>query len=235
MPNREQKNNYLFHDKLNALHVNDNIPIISRQAGTLQIRWQAQAYSTAVFYNKEIIPEKMGRYADPTGMTGICYTSDYAVTAIAESYGRIYQRRPDDFLIGSDDLINAHICRLITQRQTVTIDMVKLQGMLRITANQTMGNNTYITQAITDWAANTPGLLYDGITYSSRHYGVGTCTAYWVRKEATDPLITLDMTTLANYIDKDTNNFPPKWKYPDIKATEILTEVFGYTLVPNIK
>lgn len=235
MPNRDQKDKDLFNDKLNMLHKKGGIPIITRQKGTRQIRWQAQAYSTAVFYSKETIPERMGRYADPTGRTGICYTADYAATAIAESYGRIYQRQPDNFLIGTDDLLNAYICRLKTQRQTVTIDMVKLQGMLRITANQTMGNNPSITQAITHWAANTPGLLYDGITYFSRHYGVGACTAYWARKGALDPLITVDMTTIAKYADKDANNFPPKWNYLDIKATEILTEVFGYTLAPNIR
>lgn len=48
-------------------------------------------------------PLEMGRYNDPTGITGICYTADYAVVAIAESLGRHYQHNKA-FILGLSDL-----------------------------------------------------------------------------------------------------------------------------------
>lgn len=192
------------------------------------MRWQWEKYPSGVHYSAPTDPELMGRYNDPTSRTAVCYTADYAATAIAESLGRVYQRDPEAFILGMSDLHNAHMYKLETTRDTKTIDMSKLQGMLHITADQTMGNDQSITQAVTDWAANTPGLDYDGIRYQSRHFDAGRCTVFWVREGATNPLTDVENSPVDSYVDTGPENFPPGWKEPDINGFEIVTETLRF-------
>ncbi|MEG3130860.1 RES domain-containing protein [Pantoea cypripedii] len=173
-------------------------------------------------------PEKMGRYNDPTGQTGICYAADYAAAAIAESLGRVYHRDPEVFTLGLSDLKKAHIYTLETTRELKVINMVKVQGLLHLTADQTMGNDYGITQNITAWAVNTPGLPYDGISYLSRHFGVGMCTAYWIRQGETPPLADVANRSVDQYVDTARENFPQSWQEKDITGFEIVTETLQF-------
>ncbi len=229
MAAKTQKNGETLHDKLNALEAQGRIPYVSR--GVIQQkRWQREPYPSGVFYSTPSLaePDTMGRYNDPTERTGICYTADYASVAIAESLGRVYQRNRDGFVLGLSDLKKAHLYTLETTRGTKTIDMSRLQGMLHITADKTMGDDQSVTWAVTDWAANTPGLDYDGITYSSRHYGVGTCTAFWKREGMTGPLADVANSPVDSYLDNDAENFPQNWTDIDIDGLEIVAKTLGY-------
>ena len=232
MANLHQKTGAKLHDQLDALHKSGRIPV--KENGIIQQkRWQRTKHASGVYFGAPEDPKDMGRYNDPTARTGVCYTADYAVTAIAESYGREYQKKPDEFFIGSDEVSTAQICTLETTRKTVTIDMVKLQGVLHITADKTMGDSQEVTQGVAEWAANTPGLPYDGINYISRHYGAGTCTAFWQREGTDNPLKDVDMKPLDQYLDNDKENFPPGWSESDIDGFEILTETLNFTVSHN--
>ncbi|MFH8136289.1 RES family NAD+ phosphorylase [Pantoea osteomyelitidis] len=228
MANKKKENGDPIDDQLNRLEKQGRIPFIMRAAKTPQRRWQKRTYPSGVNYARPVKPEEMGRYNDPTGRTGICYTADFAVAAIAESLGRIYQRKPEAFFLGLEDLQTAHIYSLETTRATKIIDMVRLQALLHLTANQIMGEDYSITQAITSWAVNTPGLDYDGIAYLSRHLGTGTCTAYWIRDGRSDPLADVVNSPADEYIDTAVENFPQNWTEDDISGFEIVTETLNY-------
>lgn len=177
------------------------------------------------------ITSELGRFNDPTFRTGICYTADYAYIAAAESLGRVYQSNPAKFTIGLPFLEAAQIYTLETTRSTKTIDLPKLLGILRITVDTAMDDDYSMTQNITDWAANTPSLEYDGITYLSRHCG-GMCTAFWTRKGATDPLKSVKNSNVVDYIDDDQVNFPASWigKHDDISGLEIVSKTLRYSV-----
>ncbi|TDB44045.1 RES family NAD+ phosphorylase [Photorhabdus khanii] len=232
MENKNQKNGETLLKELNQLHKEGRIPTVERKI-IPQKRWQKKAYPSGVHFNAPKNPEEMGRYNDPTGRTSICYTADYVVTAIAESYGRQYHK--EEFFIDSNDLSIAQLCSLETTRDTKTIDMKLLVGVLHIPADKIMGDDQSITREVTDWAANMPDTPYDGITYRSRHYDMGTCTAFWIRPGQDSPLKTVDMTSVDKYIDTDKANFPPGWNEIDIDGTEIVTETLRFTVVSNNK
>ena len=96
-----------------------------------------------------------------------------------------------------------------------------------------MGPDYSITQGITEWAAITPGLPFVGITYQSRHLNDNTCTAWWVREGADDPLSTSDMTSVAEYRSTDQSNFPQVWEYEDISGKEMLLFSMNYEISGN--
>lgn len=218
-----------IHEQLNALEKKGRIPADNRGI-VQQKRFQWNEHPSGVHY---ATPDTdIGRYNDPTGRTGVCYTADHAVTAIAESLGRVYQKDPADFTLGMSELDKAQIYTLETSRETTVINMSKLQGLLHITADKTMGSDQSITQAVTDWAANTPGLNYDGISYPSRHYE-GTCTAFWKRDGVADPLSDVSRSSVNSYVDAESANFPSNWDDPDITGFEIVTETLQFSVRPE--
>lgn len=228
MATEKRTNGDFIHEQLNQLEMQGRVPSDIRETGTQQMRWQWDEYASGVHYGAPMDPEPLGRYNDPTGRTGICYAADNAAAAIAESLGRVYQRDQDNFTLGLSDLHKAQMYTLETTRDTRTINMTKLQGMLHITADQTMGNRQDITQAITDWAANTPGLQYDGVSYSSRHYGVGICTAFWEREGETGPLADVTHSSVYSHVDSNPDNFPQNWQDKDIEGFEIVVETLQF-------
>ena len=230
MATEKRTNGDYIHDQLNQLEIRGRVPCDIRKKGTQQMRWQWDEYPSGVHYGAPIAPETLGRYNDPTGRTGICYAADNAATAIAESLGRIYQREPENFTLGLSDLHKAQMYTLETTRDTKTINMTKLQAMLHITADQTMGNRQDITQAITDWAANREGLEYDGVSYSSRHYGVGMCTAFWKREAETGPLVDVTHRSVYSHVDSNPDNFPQNWQGKDIDGFEIVVETLRFNV-----
>lgn len=234
MANQTKKTGVSLHERLTAIHNLGRMPV--KVNGIIQFkRWQRSKQESGVYFGCPQEKSSMGRYNDPTAKTGICYVADYAVTAIAESYGREYHKKPNcKFSIGFDEVSKAQMCTLETTRETTTIDMGRLLGLLHITADEVMGDGQDITRTVTDWAANTPGLHYDGITYMSRHLpGVGTCTAFWQREGMDLPLKDVDMTQLDKYVDTDKENFPQGWPESDIDGFEILTETLDFTVVNN--
>lgn len=228
MAHKKKENGDSIHEQLSQLHTEKRIPFDVREAQAPQRRWQKKSYASGVNYTRPEAPEDMGRYNDPTSQTGICYTADIVATAMAESYGRVYHRSPDEFFLGMSDLQKARIHTLETTRETKVVNMVKLQALLHLTADQVMGEDYSMTQRITDWFANTPGLDYDGIAYKSRHFGEGMCTAYWVREGTSDPLADVANAPADEYIDTMKENFPQNWEEKDITGFEIITETLNF-------
>lgn len=228
MATGKRTNGDSIHEQLDQLEMRGRVPWDICEVKTPQMRWQWEEYPSGVHYSAPMDPQPLGRYNDPTGRTGICYTADYASVAIAESLGRVYQHDQEEFTLGLSDLRKAQMYTLETTRDTKTINMAKLQGMLHITADQTMGDAQNITQAITDWAANTPGLDYDGVSYISRHYGVGTCTAYWERDGVSGPLADVTHSSVYSYEDSCPANFPPNWTDDTIDGFEIVVDTLRF-------
>lgn len=219
-----------LHDALDKLFHEGRIPQVVREE-VEQVRFQEQAYPSAVYYG--VPDENLGRFNDPSLRAGICYTADNALIAVAESYGRKREADPSNFFIGDDSLHIAQLCTLKTTRQTVTVNLSRLLPLLHLTADKVMGPDYSITQGITEWAANTPGLPFDGITYQSRHLNDKTCTAWWVREGADDPLSTSDMTSVAEYRSTDQSNFPQVWEDEDISGKEMLLFSMNYEISSN--
>lgn len=230
MVNKKKESGDPIDEQLNKLEAQNRIPFDVREANKPQRRWQKKAYPSGINYACPDDPEEMGRYNDPTSRTGICYTADFAAAAIAESVGRLYQRNPSGFILGLRDLENARIHSLVTTRPTKVVNMVRLQALLHYTADQVMGGDYRTTQEITNWAANTPGLDYDGIVYPSRHFGSGMCTAYWIREGESDPLADEANSPADRYVDTAKENFPQNWTEADIIGFEIVTETLNYSV-----
>ncbi|QAV25046.1 RES family NAD+ phosphorylase [Proteus hauseri] len=221
------KNNKSLYKKLNELELQGYIPYKTYKK-LQQKRWQWKSSPSGIHYFTPNNPLEMGRYNDPSARTGVCYTANYAVIAIAESLGRIYQNNKA-VIIGLSDLQKAQIYTLTITRKVKIIDMLRLSGILHITVDKMMGKNYGTTQAIVDWAANTPALNYDGISYPSRHYA-GICTAFWARKEIIPPLIDVSVCSIDLYIDNKKENFPQNWVEKDISGIEIITETLKFNL-----
>lgn len=88
MATEKRTNGDSIHEQLNQLEKQGRIPSDIREAGTQQMRWQWDEYPSGVHYGAPMDPKPLGRYNDPTGRTGICYTADNAAAAIAESLGK---------------------------------------------------------------------------------------------------------------------------------------------------
>ncbi|MCC3705420.1 RES family NAD+ phosphorylase [Rouxiella badensis] len=219
-------------EQLNALHGKGRIPVCIRGPMTKQSRWQRESQKSGVHYGKPREEDDMGRYNDASGRTGVCYTADHSVTAIAESYGRQYQKTPNKFSIGEDELSRANICTLETTRETKTVDMDRLLPLLHITVDKVTGDNQTTTRQIVNWASNGKK-GFDGVTYRSRHLPVGTCTAWWWNDGADNPLATIEMVPVSKFKDRDTACFPAGWGYNDIEGVEIITETLDFKITPN--
>lgn len=227
----ETKNNIdAVKDLLGRLEAEGRIPFFIRPEKTPQRRWQRRQYPSGVNFSAPADPALMGRYNDPSGRRGICYTADFAATALAESLGRVYHQNPGAFTLGLSDLKRAHLYTLETTRETKVISMIRLQAMLHLTADVTMGSDYAVTQAITEWAANAPGLTYDGIAYPSRHFGVGMCTAYWMREGETGLLADVASSPVDTYVDIAQENFPQNWADHDITGFEIIAETLRFDI-----
>lgn len=234
MAGKKKENGANLHEKLNALEAQGRIPTVVRGI-TQQKRWQWDEYDSGVFYSAPEKPNDMGRYNDPTAKTGVCYTADFASVAIAESLGRVYHKKPNEFSLGLSDLKKAQLYTLETTRETTTIDMPKLQTMLHITADKTMGEDQSVTQAITDWAANHSEVGYDGVTYTSRHHSAGTCTAFWKREGMSGPLVDVEHSPVDTYSDSEKENYPPNWEESDITGFEMVTDTLQFNVVDDTK
>ncbi|EHY8945574.1 hypothetical protein K4804_004642, partial [Salmonella enterica subsp. enterica serovar Saintpaul] len=123
MANQTKKTGVSLHERLTAIHNLGRMPV--KVNGIIQFkRWQRSKQESGVYFGCPQEKSSMGRYNDPTAKTGICYVADYAVTAIAESYGREYHKKPNcKFSIGFDEVSKAQMCTLETTRETTTIDM----------------------------------------------------------------------------------------------------------------
>ncbi|MFP1767844.1 RES family NAD+ phosphorylase [Lonsdalea quercina] len=224
-----------IYEQLTRLEAKKAIPVIIRKENTRQYRWQRKEYPSGLHYGLPTSPQKMGRYNDPSARTGACYTADYPIVSLAEAWGRLYQKCNDKktFFIGSREIQIAQLYILETTRKTKTIDITRLVGLLHRTLDQVTGNDTSIPQAIVDWAANTPGLDYDGISYPSRHHAVGLCTAFWEREGTSSPLADISHCSVESYVDSDPVNFPQNWLDKDINGFEMLTETLNFVINPD--
>lgn len=224
MSKKEKKENQT-HEKLNQLHNSGKIPKKVYLKGTELKRWQSKEYPSAVHYNR---PDNstMGRYNDPTGRTGVCYVSESAVLALAESYGRQYQD-DEDFYISVSHLEVAQICTVKVEKNLKTVDMRALQALLHITTDKLTGVDYGVTSEIVNFFANTLSGEYDGISYTSRHFGEGVCIALF--EQESEQISTLSMEKMSSY--RDSYYLPEGWEYDDIDAEEILTEILGFNIV----
>ena len=228
MAGTNKKSGVHLHERLSELEAQGKIPTVER--GIIQqLRWQWKEYPSGVHYGAPTDPKEMGRYNDPTSKTGVCYTADYAVVAIAESLGRDYQKSPEDFILGYAELDKAQLYTLETTRVTKTIDMSRLAAILHITADKLKAEDYCITQSVTDWVANHSANGYDGITYSSRHLeNAGTCTAFFNRKGVSAPLADVSHKSVNLYVSHQRPDYPSGWEATDISGFEIVTETLHY-------
>ncbi|CAK1691359.1 RES domain-containing protein [Vibrio crassostreae] len=210
-------------EALKFLNSKGKVPFKNYPKNNTFKRWQSTPQSSGVYYGKPT-PESMGRFNDPTGNTGICYVAEHAVTAIAESYGRNYQKEKKkgfSYRVSRDSLDEAHVCTLQAERELVTVDLCKLQAKLHITTDQLSSDEYGLTQEIVAYFANEPKASFDGISYRSRHMDHGYCVALFERDK--ESLRTVAMAPMSEY--KDSEYLPSGWKEPDIDGEEILTEV----------
>lgn len=212
-----------INEALNSLNSQGKVPNKTYPKNSTFKRWQSAPQSSGVYYGKPN-PESMGRFNDPTSNTGVCYVAEYAVTAIAESYGRNYQKEKKNgfsYRVSSASLNEAHICTLGAERDLITVDLGALQPKLHITSDQLTSDEYGLPQEIVAYFANDPNRSFDGISYRSRHMDHGYCIALFERDS--ESLRTIAMQPMSEY--EDSEYLPPDWSESSIDGEEILTEV----------
>ncbi len=188
-------------------------------------RFQGKYYPLAEHYGKPIGASDMGRYNDPSGRTGVCYLAENSLTALAESYGRMYHHSCGNFAISSSSLKVAQMYTLHPRSPLQLVDMATLASMLHLTADQLTGSDYSLTQAITGFLANYPGRDFHGIRYLSRHYPTGGCLAVFEPKDG-NLFNTLAFESLSSYTEHQF--LPVGCTYPNITAEEMLVNVLHF-------
>ncbi|WP_181012956.1 RES family NAD+ phosphorylase [Citrobacter amalonaticus] len=123
-------------------------------------RFQGKYYASAEHYGKPTKPEEMGRYNDLSGKTGVRYFAENSLTALAESYGRMYHHANGDFAISGHALDIAHMYTLHPKSPLILVDMATLASMLHLTADQLTGVDYSLTQAITGYRQIIQGAIF---------------------------------------------------------------------------
>ena len=207
---------------ITALFEAQRLPTHLTGTGTLK-RWQAQAWPSALYFGRG-----EGRYSAPDGAFGVCYMAEKAVSALAESYGRLMHKNALKF-IDESDVENSRLCLIRPRRPLRFVDVGKLLGMLHITLDASVGDDYTLTQRVMACLYALARDKYDGVCYVSRHFpSADFCYAVWETDE-----VRFDdegMMNLAEYRDSDA--LPAHWPYDDITAEELLEEVLRFRIVP---
>ncbi|MCF1267360.1 RES family NAD+ phosphorylase [Morganella morganii] len=188
-------------------------------------RFQGKHYPSAEHYGKPVKQDAMGRYNDLSGNTGVCYFAENSLTALAESYGRMYHHGNGHFAISGSSLEIAQIYTLHPLSPLRLVDMATLASMLHLTADQLTGADYTLTQIITGCLANDPLRDFHGIRYASRHYLAGMCLAVFEPQEGR-LFETLACESLSRYTEHQF--LPVGWPYQDITAEEMLVKILHF-------
>lgn len=207
---------------ITALFDANRLPTHSPAVETLK-RWQRRAWPSALYFGTGD-----GRYNAPDGSFGVCYMADKAVSALAESYGRLMHREGLKF-IDASDIENARMCLIRPRRTLRFVDVGKLLGMLHMTLDVSVGEDYRVTQRVMACLYALARDEFDGVCYFSRHFpSADFCYAVWESDE--ERFDDAGMQNLADYRDADA--MPTHWPYADITAEELLEEVLRFAIVP---
>lgn len=207
--------------QIREIHKTKTIPTYSPGNWTLK-RFQSKEWPSALNFS-----HSDGRYNSSTSSFGVCYMSDKAVIALAESYGRLLHNGQGT-LIDETELNTARMCLIKPTKQLVFVDLAKLFAMLHITIDAVTGKDYSVTQRAMDCLYDILKDEMDGICYISRHWpSSGYCYAVW-EKEG-DRFVDTGMFSLTDYCDSE--YLPEGWSEPDITAEEILEYVLNFIIV----
>ncbi len=207
--------------RIREIHRTKTIPTYTPDGGTLK-RYQRKEWPSALNFS-----HGNGRYNSSTGSFGVYYMADKAVTALAESYGRLLHQGEEAF-IDEQDLHTARICLIQPTRKLIFIDIAKLFGMLHITIDVVLSDDYSVTQSATECLYEMLKEEIDGICYLSRHWTTADyCYAVW-EKEG-DRFVDAGMYSLIDY--KDSEYLPEGWTESDITADELLEDVLNFKII----
>ncbi|PQQ35065.1 hypothetical protein C6H69_02315 [Photorhabdus luminescens] len=184
-------------------------------------RWQRKEWPSALNFNFGD-----GRYNSPDNSFRVCYMADRAVTALAESYGRLWHKEGLRFIDESEIRI-ARICNIRSLRKLIFIDIAKLIGMLHIPLSVMVDEDYSVTKRAMACLYELLNNEMDGICYISRHWPTDFCYAVWEKRE--DRFVDAGMQSLVNY--RDSEYMPSTWNEPDISADELLEEVLNFKII----
>ncbi|NDK98924.1 RES family NAD+ phosphorylase [Photorhabdus bodei] len=165
-------------------------------------------------------------YNSPDNSFRVCYMADRAVTALAESYGRLWHKEGLRF-IDESEIRTARMCNIRSLRKLVFIDIAKLIGMLHIPLSVMVDEDYSVTKRAMACLYELLNNEMDGICYISRHWPTDFCYAVWEKRE--DRFVDAGMQSLVNY--RDSEYMPSTWNEPDISADELLEEVLNFKII----
>ncbi len=152
--------------------------------------------------------------------------ADRAVTALAESYGRLWHKEGLRF-IDESEIRTARMCNIRSLRKLVFIDIAKLIGMLHIPLSVMVDEDYSVTKRAMACLYELLNNEMDGICHISRHWPTDFCYAVWEKRE--DRFVDAGMQSLVNY--RDSEYMPSTWNEPDISADELLEEVLNFKII----
>ncbi|WP_445494095.1 RES family NAD+ phosphorylase [Photorhabdus sp. SF281] len=213
-PNLEQEITAIFED--------DSLPTHSPGNGDLK-RWQRKEWPSAINFSTGD-----GRYNAPDDTFGVCYMADKAVSALAESFGRLIHKDGRKF-VEESVIKNSRMCLIRPLRPLVFVDVGKLLGMLHITLDVLVGDDYTVAQRVIACLYKLARDKFDGVCYLSRHFpSTDFCYAVWESDE--ERFEDVGMKSLAEYHDSE--YMPSNWKYSSITAEELLEDVLRFKIVP---
>ncbi|WP_336142176.1 RES family NAD+ phosphorylase [Erwinia sp. CGal63] len=177
--------------------------------------------------------EKCGRFNPPGGKIAVWYAADSALTAMAESYGRMFHFAGT--ISWPESALDQHyICAVKVIRTVKVIDVVRLCELLHIPLDSLENENYDFPQ----WLMSQLFCLknnHAGIAYSSRHCRYKKCYAFWKNPESAHAFkdVSQGRVTIRNYREYDTQLFPPGWKLRWMKGDDMLERLLNFAIVPE--
>lgn len=186
-------------------------------------RWQRKEWPSALNFSTGD-----GRYNAPDDSFKVCYMADRAVSALAESFGRIMHKTGKQF-VEESVLTTSRMCLIHPRRQLVFVDVGQLLGMLHITLNVCTGDDYAVTQRVIACLYKLAKDKVDGVCYFSRHFTTTDfCYAVWESEE--ERFDDAGMKSLIDY--KDSEWLPSGSKLNSITAEDLLEDVLRFKIVP---
>jgi hypothetical protein len=212
------------------------IPSIERHAGEVLKRHQWQCYASAINFTAPIEVEKCGRFNPVGGCIAVWYASDAALTAMAESYGRMVQLVQT--VSYPESVLDQHyICSVDVLKEVEVIDVVALLALLHIPLDSLENEDYTFPQWLMERLYTEFGDEYDGIAYDSRHRRYKKCFAFW-RKPQSNELFkdtAGGMTSLKDYKEYDAEIFPSDWRSLYISGEDMLEELLNFEITPELQ
>ncbi|WP_380180163.1 RES family NAD+ phosphorylase [Kalamiella sp. sgz302252] len=208
------------------------IPELVLPEGSILKRHQWRKYQSAIHFSAPDEAEKCGRFNPPGGKIAVWYAADSALTAMAESYGRMFHLARK--IAWPESALSQHyLCAVKVTREIKIIDVIRLCELLHIPLDSLENERYNLPQWLMAHLFALYQDKYAGIAYCSRHCRYLKCYAFWQTPGSAGLFsdVPQGMATISQYKEYDTNLFPPGWRQPWMAGDDMLELLLNFEII----